>query len=102
MPAKPGEAVLVSRALLPLRQRYLAPRTLTEKRLAEIWRIVLSMDCVGVEDGYHDLGGDSLHASIIFTMIQETFRVTLPLATLANAPTIAQLAPMIDRLAPAE
>jgi acyl carrier protein len=57
------------------------------------------MDWVGVDDSYHDLGGDSFHAALIFAQICELFRIELPLATLAKAPTIAALAPLIDRLA---
>ena len=77
---------------------YVAPRTPTEQRLAEIWRTALSMDRVGVEDSYNDLGGDSFLAAIIFKMIEDTFRVTIPMATLVDAPTIAELAPKIEGL----
>ena len=96
--SSPDESLLVPRDQLPLPRPYLAPRTTTERRLAEIWRTALSMDCVGVEDAYHDLGGDSLHAAAIFAEIGTVFLVELPVASLATAPTIAQLAPLIDRL----
>ncbi|GAC1305179.1 MAG: hypothetical protein NVSMB10_08850 [Steroidobacteraceae bacterium] len=96
-PHEPPDATLVARAQLPLPRPYLAPRSPTENKLATIWRTVLSMDCVGVDDAYYDLGGDSLHASMIFALIHETFNVTLPMAVLASAPTIAQLAAVIDR-----
>jgi hypothetical protein len=96
---RPAGEVLVLREQLPLPRSYVAPRTPTEKSLAEIWRTVLGMDCVGVNDGYHHLGGDSLHASVIFKMIEEAFEITLPLAVLATAPTIEELAPIIDRRA---
>ena len=92
----PSDPVLVPRAQLPMRHPYVAPRTATEEQLAEVWREVLSMDRVGVEDDYHDLGGDSLHASIIFMMIEERFRIALPIAKLAQASTVAQLAQVID------
>ena len=88
----------VPRDQLPLPRPYVAPRTNTERGLARIWCTVLSMDCVGVEDSYNDLGGDSLHAVVIFSRIRETFEVELPVATLVTAPTIAQLAPLIDKL----
>jgi acyl carrier protein len=98
LPDPSSESVVVPRDQLPLPRPYLAPRSITERRLADIWRTVLSMDCVGVDDGYQDLGGDSLHATIIFGRIQEDFRVTLPVAILAKAPTIAQLALLIDQM----
>jgi acyl carrier protein len=94
----PPEQPLVRREQLPLPRPYVAPRTLTEQRLAEIWRSALSMDRVGMEDGYFDLGGDSFLAATIFRMIEERFRVVLPMAILVDAPTIAALAPKIDGL----
>jgi acyl carrier protein len=77
---------------LRLAQAYAAPRTAIEQRLAEIWRAVLNMDCVGVNDDYTDLGGDSYSATVIFALIEEAFGVHLPVARLIGAPTIAALA----------
>ncbi|MBO2458317.1 non-ribosomal peptide synthetase [Actinomadura violacea] len=39
-----------------------APRTDGERRLAGIWAAVLGHDEVGVDDGFFDLGGDSIRA----------------------------------------
>jgi len=93
--------MLVLREQLPMRRPYVAPRTPTEARLAEIWRQVLGMDRVGVDDAYRDLGGDSLLASIIFALISEAFEVTAQMSILIEAPTVAQLADKIDLLAEA-
>lgn len=90
---------LVRRELLPLPGRYVAPRTPTEVRLAQIWARVLSMDRVGVEDRYHDLGGDSFLARVIFGEAESAFQLDIPLALLAEAATIAQLAERIDAIA---
>ncbi len=92
----PPEQTLVLRQQLPLRRPYVAPRTPTEQRLAEIWRTALNMDVVGIEDSYYDLGGDSFLAAAIFGMIEESFQVAVPMATLVDALTIAELAPKID------
>jgi acyl carrier protein len=75
---------------------YVAPRTPSECKLAEIWRAVLHMDSVGVEDSYFDLGGDSLMAVILFAAVAEEFAVSMPTATIIEAPTIARLARAID------
>jgi acyl carrier protein len=87
-----NEEPRVLRRHLALPQAYAAPRTATEQRLAEIWRAVLNMDCVGVDDDYSDLGGDSYSATVIFALIEEAFGVHLPVARLIGAPTIAALA----------
>jgi acyl carrier protein len=94
------EQPLVLREQLPLPRPYLAPRTSTEQRLAEIWQDILSMDRIGMEDRYDDLGGDSFFATTIFHSIQERFGVSLPVATLMEAPSIAELAARIDDLLP--
>ena len=41
---------------------YLAPRTAAEQRMADVWTEVLGVERVGVEDGFFDLGGDSIRA----------------------------------------
>ncbi|WP_189998859.1 non-ribosomal peptide synthetase, partial [Streptomyces rubradiris] len=41
---------------------YVAPRTLTEARVADIWAQVLGLERVGVLDGFFDLGGHSIRA----------------------------------------
>lgn len=89
---------LVRREQLPLPGRYVAPRTPTEVTLAQIWSEALSMDRVGIEDRYHDLGGDSLLAQVIFAEIENVFKLDVPLTLLAEAATIAQLATRIDAL----
>lgn len=94
------EQPLVLREQLPLPRPYFAPRTSTEQRLAEIWQDTLSMDRIGMEDRYDDLGGDSFLATTIFHSIQERFGVSLPVATLMEAPSIAELAARIDGLLP--
>jgi amino acid adenylation domain-containing protein/non-ribosomal peptide synthase protein (TIGR01720 family) len=39
---------------------FIGPRTAAEKLLAEIWRDVLNLDRVGLNDNFFDLGGDSI------------------------------------------
>jgi acyl carrier protein len=89
---------IVLRRQLPLLGAYVAPRTSTERKLAEIWRNALGMDQIGIADGYEDLGGDSLRAAGIFAEIEQTFAIEIPMATLVDAPTIEQLAPKVDAL----
>jgi acyl carrier protein len=97
-PALRNDPPLVLRSQLPLAGPYLAPRTATENCLADIWRVALSMDCVGVDDNYFDLGGDSFMATVLFSMIESSFRTSIPVGTLVDAPTIAKLAARVDAL----
>jgi acyl carrier protein len=91
--------LVIRREQLPLLTRpYLAPRTPTEQCLTEIWSAALSVDRVGVEDRYLDLGGDSLMAAVIFSQIETRLGVSLAMVILDRTPTIAQLASKIDGL----
>jgi acyl carrier protein len=89
--------LVIRREQLPLLTRpYIAPRTATERSLAEIWTEALSLDRVGIEDRYLDLGGDSLMAAVIFSQIELKLGVRIPMVILDSAPTIAELALRID------
>ncbi|MBT2510605.1 amino acid adenylation domain-containing protein [Streptomyces sp. ISL-98] len=41
---------------------FVAPRTVTEQHIADIWAQVLDLERVGVEDGFFELGGHSIRA----------------------------------------
>lgn len=71
------------------------PRDALEQRLLEIWSEALDVRALGVEDDYFALGGDSLRATRLFSMIEKSFGVRLPLASLYRAPTIAAQAELI-------
>lgn len=67
----------------------------TERQLVRIWQELLRIDSIGLEQNYFDLGGDSSLAVQMFAEIEKTLNVKLPLATLYDAPTIAELARII-------
>lgn len=89
---------LILRREMPLSRAFLEPRTETEKKLSVIWASLLCMDCVGAEDLYHELGGDSLLALVLVAEIERVFGVRMPVATLVTEPTVARLAAAVDRL----
>ncbi|MGH9533788.1 MAG: thioesterase domain-containing protein [Terriglobales bacterium] len=66
-------------------------------RLAAIWREVLGLESVGLNENYFDLGGDSALAVVLFARIEREFGRKLPLATLFDAATIAELAAVLQR-----
>ncbi len=84
-----------SRMRPELDARFVAPRTPVEATLCAIWGEVLGLDEVGVHDPFLELGGNSLAASRVITRIIETFGTDLPLGTLFEAPTVAELAAAI-------
>ncbi len=81
---------------LPSDRDYVAPRTDTEKALAEVWAEVLDVERVGAHDEYFDLGGDSLHAVRLMARVGRRFGVRLSLAQLFADFTVEAVARLID------
>ncbi len=71
------------------------PSTPEQHELAGLWREVLGVAEVGVDESFFDLGGHSLTGAQLLARIQRQFGVELPLKTLFEAPTIAGLAEVI-------
>ncbi|HEY8666007.1 MAG TPA: amino acid adenylation domain-containing protein, partial [Tepidisphaeraceae bacterium] len=84
-------------ALLADDRRYAPPQTPVEQRLASIWAEVLGVSRIGLRDNFFDLGGHSLLAVRLFAEIEKVLGTTLPLSTLFLAPTLEQLAEILQR-----
>ncbi len=67
-----------------------------EKKLLSIWQKVLGNEQIGVEDNFFQLGGSSLVALRLFSHIEQEFHRNLPLTTLIQAPTVRQLAALLQ------
>jgi amino acid adenylation domain-containing protein len=76
---------------------FVRPRTETERSLAAIWTDLLKVENIGIKDDFFDLGGHSLLAIRLVSRIRDVFEVELPLATLFQAPTIADLAGILRK-----
>ncbi|MFH9403857.1 amino acid adenylation domain-containing protein [Streptomyces sp. NPDC017638] len=74
---------------------FVAPRTATEQRLADLWGEVLGVEPVGVEDDFFDLGGHSLLVAELLGTLKDAFDVEVPARVLYLQPTIADLAGQI-------
>ncbi|MCG8356091.1 MAG: amino acid adenylation domain-containing protein [Kiloniellales bacterium] len=74
-----------------------APRTPTQEVVIEIWRELLGVEQIAAEDDFFALGGHSLLAGRLLARIDGTLGVALPLRSLFDAPSVAELAEEIDR-----
>jgi acyl carrier protein len=101
LPRLPGgkvdrQALPVSISSRPkLQTVFLAPRTRAEEIIAGIWSEVLSLDEVGVDDDFLDLGGHSLAATRIVSRVINEFQIELPLPVVFQSSTVARMAEVI-------
>lgn len=72
--------------------RYTPPKTEIQQQLTQLWQKVLALEKVGIHDNFFDLGGHSLLATQVVARIRRHFNIELPLSTLFQSSTIAQLA----------
>ena len=79
-----------------LRQDYVAPRNEIECKLAELWRHTLHIDRVGVQDSFFELGGDSVLAAQILSLVQKNFGIRINPQDAFKAFTIERLAAMLE------
>jgi hypothetical protein len=73
------------------------PRTPTERAVAAVWRDVLGPREIGVENGFIELGGDSILAVRLARHLHERWGLELsPLALFDGSSTIARQAELIE------
>ncbi|MFD9397056.1 serine hydrolase, partial [Streptomyces sp. NPDC060000] len=75
-------------------QRYVAPRTPVEEKLAAIWSDVLCVERVGAEDNFFDLGGDSIRAVQVLSACRAA-GLGLAVWMVLQAKTLSELAAMV-------
>jgi len=69
----------------------------TEQKLLEIWKDVLKVSTVGVDDEFLDLGGDSLSAMLCVSRMRKTFECELSIEDFfMDGATITNIAAAID------
>ena len=90
--AGPGEDLV--------RQEFISPRNASESKLAALWTELLGVGPVSVTDNFFDLGGDSLLAARLLVRIEQLFGKQLSMTTLFQAPTIRQLAVILESRVP--
>jgi amino acid adenylation domain-containing protein len=73
------------------------PATPTEETLAQIWQELLREPRIGIQDNFFEIGGHSLLAMQLLARLRTIFRAELSLRSIFEAPTIAQMAAILDR-----
>ena len=76
---------------------FIAPRTPIEQKLTEIWTQSLHISEIGIYDNFFDLGGHSLLGTVVMSQVQSVFHVRLPLLSIFESPTVAELTLLIEQ-----
>ena len=70
---------------------YQEPQSFLEQDIARIWRDVLNVDRVGLNDNFFSLGGHSLLATRVIARVNEELHLELPLRVMFEYPTLSEL-----------
>lgn len=98
----PGEVIVVEPS-----QRYprpdiatpfVAPRSATERAVADVWQDSLGVDAIGVDDPFFELGGTSVLGVGVMNTLAKRFEIDLPAAALFERPTVALVAELVDTM----
>jgi acyl-CoA synthetase (AMP-forming)/AMP-acid ligase II/acyl carrier protein len=79
-------------AVSPGAGSYEAPENPEQKAIAGIWEEILGVSPVGIHDDFFELGGHSLAATQVLGRVEDAVGVELPLSSLFEHPTVAELA----------
>ncbi|GFG83022.1 hypothetical protein MPRG_62980 (plasmid) [Mycobacterium paragordonae] len=77
--------------------QYRPPHTPTQTIVAQTFAEVLGLDRVGLDDDFFALGGDSLLATRVSTRLQLALDTDVPVRSLFDTPTVADLANHLHR-----
>jgi len=76
---------------------YVSPQTELERAIAKVWREVLHLEKVGVNDNFFDLGGHSLLIVQVNQKLRELLNRDLSVVELFQNPTVRSLAQYLDQ-----
>lgn len=81
-----------------LKTAYVAPRNETECKITELYQELLGIDGIGIHDNFFDLGGHSLIGIQFISRLRQEFQVELSLRFIFEAPSVAELALIIEEI----
>lgn len=78
-------------------REYEAPVSETEKKLAEIWKEILGVNKIGLNDDFFELGGHSLKSAKLAMTLHKEFDVSVSIGEIFGMTTIKSMAEFIDK-----
>jgi amino acid adenylation domain-containing protein len=74
------------------------PSSATEQRVSAVVASLLGLERVGVNENFFYLGGNSLFGTQLIARLRDAFQVEVPLLSLFDHPTVAELSAEVERL----
>jgi phthiocerol/phenolphthiocerol synthesis type-I polyketide synthase E len=96
LPIPDSHSFIVERPLIPITP----PADQIEQQITEIWSEVLQVYPISSSDNFFDLGGNSISAMHLMSKIEQEFGHQMPLTSLFQYPTIAQLSSCMRQPSP--
>ncbi|MCP5050753.1 MAG: amino acid adenylation domain-containing protein, partial [bacterium] len=75
---------------------YVAPETPVQRTLSRIWQHSLGYHSIGIKDDFFDLGGDSLKAINLISVMHKELNIDIPLKEFFDFPTISDVSRYIS------
>src|SRR3989339_637033 len=79
------------------KKKFKTPRRATEKRLVKIWREILGVETIGLNDDFFDLGGDSLKIVRLHHGLKKIYGDRISVALLFALSTIRKLSDFLNQ-----
>jgi len=79
-------------------EAFVPPQSKTEEQLANVWKEVLNLNKIGMNDNFFDLGGHSLLVAQLHGRLSEELGRETPIIKLFEFPTIRDQAEYFDKL----
>lgn len=79
-----------------INNEYAEPEDELQEALVAMWKDILEIPVVSIDDSFFELGGHSLNASILASKIFSSFKVNIPLEEIFKSPTIRAISKFIS------
>ncbi|MCP4155327.1 MAG: amino acid adenylation domain-containing protein, partial [bacterium] len=79
-------------------KKYQPPGTDMEKKMVEIWGDILTVEPqhIGIDDNFFQMGGHSLNATYMVSLVHKELNAVLPLAEIFKKPRIREMAAYLE------
>ena len=82
------------------RRPFVKPQTNMEKLLGEIWQDIFSIEEIGIDDNFFEIGGHSILATQMLTRLKSALDLEIPIYMAFDFPSIRELAKELEARLP--